>query len=396
MVLLTPSAISVAISSTVVCIFTFLLFLSGYVLQQQTVRSLQDALRRPPEPKPTVTLPRKFWQEEQDVFHLDREEAKERIVEVVQASPEGIEQRILESLESQQSEDDQQTRALSLGDAGRLAAQEEDGGSQITVSTILAPASAQTAELRLAYILALSSPQQICSALLFFKWQRQFGLQSPSLILLYPSLWESQSSNPAYKTALDLMRDAQDTREVILHPVDISSVWEGITIESQLLGGLQRNWMRWNFDRSIYLRSPGMALDISKLDSALSKSSLKTSWVPLSSAPQDTPSVLLMSAEKNMLMVPRGSMRGLAIDAKMGRHEEHHSKEMEIEARLASKKAGYLVFDEKELEHRRGEKEWYGSVFERFERGQKEVCADTMFVKGDSDDKFSVKRGRGM
>ena len=357
---------------------------------------MQDALRRPPEPKPTVTLPQRFWQEEEDGYQLVEETAKERIIEVVQTSGEGIEQRILESLEAQPFEDDQQTQDLSSDEAGRPAAQEIDRSSQITISTILAPAPAPTSELRLAYILALSSPQQICSALLFFKWQREFGLQSPSLILLYPSLWESQSTNPAYKTALDLMRDAQDTRDVILHPVEISSVWAGITIESQLLGGLQRNWMRWNFDRSIYLRSPGMALDISKLDSALSKSSLKTSWVPLSSAPQDTPSVLLMSAEKNMLMVPRGSMRGLAIDAKTGLHEDHHSKEMEIEARLASKKAGYLVFDEKELEHRRGEKEWYGSVFERFERGQNQVCADTIFVRSESDDRFSVKRGRGM
>jgi len=192
------------------------------------------------------------------------------------------------------------------------------------------------------------------------------------------------------------MRDAQDTNRVVLHPVEISAVWEGITIENQLLGGLQRNWMRWNFDRIMYLRSPGLALDISKLDSALSKSSLKKFWVPLSNAPQDTPSVLLMSAEKNMIMVTRGTMRGLTVDAKAGGHEEHHTKEMEVEARLASKKAAYVIFDEKELEHRRGEKEWYGGVFERYERGLKEVCADTPFVRADSDDKFSAKRGRGM
>ena len=41
----------------VVFIFTFLLFLSGYVLQQQTVRSLQAALRPPPAPTPTPPSP---------------------------------------------------------------------------------------------------------------------------------------------------------------------------------------------------------------------------------------------------------------------------------------------------------------------------------------------------
>lgn len=343
-----------------------------------------------------MTLPRKFWQAEGDPFGLNKERAQERIIEVVQASPEGIQQRILESLEVQQSErNDQPIPAFEAAEANVLATHPQKG-SEIAVSTILSPAPTPIPELRLAYILALSSPQQICSALLFFKWQREFGLQTPSLILLYPSVWESGSSQSFHKTALDLMRDAQDARHVILHPVDISSVWEGITIESQLLAGLQRNWMHWGFDRSLYLRSPGLALDISKLDAALSKSSLKKSWVPLSSAPQDTPSVLLMSAEKNMIMVPRGAMRGLTVDAKTGGHEEHHTKEIEIEARLASKKAGYVIFDERELEHRRGEKEWYGGVFERFERGQKEVCAGTPFVRGDYDDEFFLKRGRVM
>lgn len=173
-------------------------------------------------------------------------------------------------------------------------------------------------------------------------------------------------------------------------------MWEGITIESQLLGGLQRNWIRWGINRSIYLRSPGLALDISKLDSALSRSSLSKSWMPLSTAPQDTPSILLLSAEKNMLMVPRGSMRGLTMEAKTGGHDEHHSKEMEIEARLAGEKAGYVIFDERELEHRKREKEWYGGVFERYERGLREVCADTPFVREDADDRYDLKRGRGM
>ena len=37
-----------------VFIFTSLLFLSGYVLQQQTVRSIQAAIRPPPIPTPTL------------------------------------------------------------------------------------------------------------------------------------------------------------------------------------------------------------------------------------------------------------------------------------------------------------------------------------------------------
>ena len=51
MVLLTSSTVSVILSSSVVCMFTFLLFLSGYVIQQQSVRSIRIALQTPaPEP----------------------------------------------------------------------------------------------------------------------------------------------------------------------------------------------------------------------------------------------------------------------------------------------------------------------------------------------------------
>jgi hypothetical protein len=394
MVLLTSSAISVAISSTVICIFTFLLFLSGYVLQQQTVRSLQEALHRPPEPKPSVILPQKFWLSEEDELDVVPSDAGNglQLVQVNTRITEAGSQEVLGTDATDRPEHP-------IEESPENPVSPTEPSSDVAASTILESAPSATSEQRLAYILALSSPQQICSALLFFKWQREKGLQTPSLNLLYPSIWEvADSTYPAYKTALDLMRNAEDTNNVILHPVEISAVWEGITIESQLLSGLQRNWMRWGFDRSIYLRSPGLALDITQLDSALSKSSLKKSWTPLSSAPQNAPDVLLMSAERNMIMVPRGTMRGLTVHANTGDHEQRHSKEMEIEARLASKKAGYVVFDEKELEHRRGEKEWYGGVFERFERGQKEVCAGTPFVKheGDSDDKFSVRRGRGI
>ncbi|KAM3066571.1 hypothetical protein ACMFMG_002285 [Clarireedia jacksonii] len=45
MVLLTSGQVSVAISSVVVFLFTSALFLSGYVLQQQTVRDLREAIK---------------------------------------------------------------------------------------------------------------------------------------------------------------------------------------------------------------------------------------------------------------------------------------------------------------------------------------------------------------
>ena len=56
MVLLTSSTVTVLLSSALVTTFTFLLFLSGYVLQQQTVAQLREALHPPPLPTPTLPV----------------------------------------------------------------------------------------------------------------------------------------------------------------------------------------------------------------------------------------------------------------------------------------------------------------------------------------------------
>lgn len=58
MVLLTSSQVSVALSSLIVISFTSALFLSGYVIQQRTVRNLRAAIK--PNTSPQVYLPDEF------------------------------------------------------------------------------------------------------------------------------------------------------------------------------------------------------------------------------------------------------------------------------------------------------------------------------------------------
>ncbi|KAJ4386379.1 hypothetical protein N0V93_009274 [Gnomoniopsis smithogilvyi] len=58
MVLLTSSQVSVAISSAIVVSFTTALFLSGYAIQQRTVRHLRAAIR--PDSSPQIFLPDRF------------------------------------------------------------------------------------------------------------------------------------------------------------------------------------------------------------------------------------------------------------------------------------------------------------------------------------------------
>ncbi|KAH8660772.1 hypothetical protein BGZ60DRAFT_566471 [Tricladium varicosporioides] len=68
--LLTSSQVSVAISSFIVFFFTLALFLSGYVLQQQTVRDLRAAIKPQivrPQPELQLYLPPQFREHDEEL-----------------------------------------------------------------------------------------------------------------------------------------------------------------------------------------------------------------------------------------------------------------------------------------------------------------------------------------
>lgn len=58
--LLTSAQVSIAFSSGIVFFFTAALFLSGYAIQQRTVRDLRQAIRPTPKPSPKTYLPDQF------------------------------------------------------------------------------------------------------------------------------------------------------------------------------------------------------------------------------------------------------------------------------------------------------------------------------------------------
>jgi hypothetical protein len=372
MVLLTSSAVSVAISGGIICIFTFLLFLSGYVLQQQSVRSLQEALRRPPEPKPTPTLPAKF----QNLDNVTNTVLPKQIEQIVVAAVEGLQ----EPVKTDQG-DKPATRA---GDEEEGKTRHEEDHETSTSSMMDRPESHMTESL--AYILSLPNPSDICSAVLFAKWQRQFtGLQSlPTIMFLYPTTWETMPT-PKHISALTLMRDVQDEYSLTYLPVDINSARAGVAVNAQLLGELQRR--RWDFDRAMYLKSPGLALDTTALDRALAMSSVRTSWAPLSASAGQDPELLLYSRRKGLMMA-RGDMRSLTVSA-VTSHEDRDAKEIDADA--AAKNAAYVLFDKEDLGHRRKEKQWHGGVFERFERERSNVCNDRGLLH-DDEDKLDLRR----
>jgi hypothetical protein len=421
MVLLTSSTISVAISSGIICMFTFLLFMSGYVMQQQTVRSLQNALHAPPVPKPTPTLPPQFQKPtvgvvspvlevaaiamgegDRELGTLDEdlpaEDSTEPVVEMASnlESPEEstviLSQNTASNPDGESSPDSAQViedanpdEATSSMTAGRSDMEVPSSESSSELSEPSAPAR----PLGLAYVLTAAQPSQICSALLFFRQHSQSYKNdntnpAPTYLLLYPSRWETDPSHEAYTTAISLMRDAQDSLDITYHPVRTIEAWSGLesaSTQSQLLGELLR--YHWAFDRILYLKTPGLATDIAALDAALSSTpaSLRRNWVLLSkkaSAREDADPPAMLLSERG-IVIPRGELRGrLTVSAGTGSHVGRHASDSDVEA--TSKRAAYVYFSQEELEYGREEKEWDGGVYEKYERGVKEVCKGSVFA----------------
>ncbi|KAG7291699.1 hypothetical protein NEMBOFW57_001718 [Staphylotrichum longicolle] len=60
--LLTSGQVSIAVSSAIIFLCTAALFLSGYVIQQRTLRDLRAAIKPSPRPSPKLFLPDRFKQ----------------------------------------------------------------------------------------------------------------------------------------------------------------------------------------------------------------------------------------------------------------------------------------------------------------------------------------------
>lgn len=355
MVLLTSSAVSVMISSGVVCTFTFLLFLSGYVLQQQTVRSLQEAIRQPPERKPVPTLPAKFRHQENESVEAVVGGEPLAIDEPLSPRPRQPQGMVQVTVPVQVDADGQHQRQL-----GNESPERKDRGAAQS------PGSSAEDPLyeRLAYMFALLQPSDLCSALLFTQEHRKSSSLAiqPSVVLLYPSTWETSSAGQ-HTSVLKFMRGIQEQYDLVYHPVQISNGWD---VNAQLLGELQ--WTRWDYDRALYLRSPGLAINMGALDEALASSVLRKSWAPLSATSGNNPDVLLYTPKG--LQSPRKELRSLVASAVVS---DAYEDQVYAESRVD--KSAYVVLDEELLLHNQDEDDWTRSILNRFNHGRRSVCA---------------------
>ncbi|KAL5003636.1 hypothetical protein BDV10DRAFT_153811 [Aspergillus recurvatus] len=272
MVLLTHSTVSVILSTGVVSIFTFLLFLSGYALQQQSVRTIQHVIRPPEHPK--------VYKRGQDpLSDLD--------------------------LEAELEEAPQVQTKITPGVEGNYA-----------------------------YLQLLSDPDpsNICSAILFFKQLSTNKSAIQDRLFMYPSYWDTMALSKPVSVALSLLRAASLKYDIWLLPIDMSAATSaGYTAtDTKLLRLGQIQFMQ--YDGVLYLQTPGLLLNPAKLDSMLlsrplplrhDKSRVESynneAWIPMplrAERDADLPPVYLVTVNniENGNVEARGHIPNLALE----------------------------------------------------------------------------------
>ncbi|KAJ5104555.1 hypothetical protein NUU61_001902 [Penicillium alfredii] len=218
MVLVTSSTVSAVVSVGVICIFTLLLFLSGYVLQQQSVKNIQYALR-PPDQRPGAGGGSTFQRPGRKRGPSDSD--------------------------------------LGLAADPGIAQEDEDRHSGH--------------EGNYAYLQLLSDPDpsNICSAILFFKQLAASETVVQDRLFMYPEEWDRMPSSKLGKTtstALSILRTASIKYGIWLLPIDMSGTGRTPT-DSRLLRQGQVQFMQ--YDSVLYVQTPGLLLDPTKLDDVL-------------------------------------------------------------------------------------------------------------------------------
>ncbi|KAF2465759.1 uncharacterized protein BDR25DRAFT_294792 [Lindgomyces ingoldianus] len=214
--LLTSGQVSILLSSVIVFLFTLALFLSGYVLQQRTVHSLQAAIKpRLPKPLPApvpVAPP---------------------TLDVKWARPIGARPDVDETYEQYMRE-----QALNWN--------------------------------RLGYVQMVKEHVEVCSAVMLLGDLHK--MKSPAKrILLFPRIWlkktEDDEFNPHLITTKRLLRTAVRRYGVVLIPME--TIVDGADASLPSSYSLASLYSLTNYERVIYLQGPGTLLDASALDSLL-------------------------------------------------------------------------------------------------------------------------------
>lgn len=370
MVLLTSSTVSVILTSGVVCTFTFLLFLSGYVLQQQSVRNIQDALKPSP---PTPIAKRETDTYGHNVRYYDGDD----------------EQQVLPGFTSNSKE--------------YSASRHHQGETRNRGNY--------------AYLQLLSSPDpsDVCSAILFFKTLATNGTAIQDRLFMYPQEWDRMTFSPpsndkkkkknknkshqkpqkltkSIAKALSLLRSASIKYNIWLLPIDMTPATSAgyRTTDTKLLRLGQIQFMQ--YDSVLYVQTPGLLLDTEKLDSMLLSRPLpmkhdknrresydNEAWTPMPLLPdrdEKLPPVYLIAVNNVRGRVEaRGHIPNFALkgfgNLVTGPSGVDNGKRGSSDGRQPQQQPGYVFF-ERDYD---GRVSWKGNpVFGAWRAQQYEVC----------------------
>lgn len=252
MVLLTSGTISVAISSSIIGLFTFLLFLSGYVLQQQSVRNIQAALPKYTQPASTPTLPSPF--------------------------PDA---RVATSSSTIYTDTDPESTSSPFDTLPNYKHHFQQ--APISGSATSSPNSAN----KQAYLQILTQPStaDICSTLLFAQTVSTNSSLHTDRIVVYPESWDLNSPTANIAAALRMLRVSSEKYNLIIYPMDMSDPRDRHQLTMRFLRKVATRIAA--YERILYLQSPGVVVDVQKLDQLVqlpddadksSQPSSKSSW----------------------------------------------------------------------------------------------------------------------
>ncbi|KAL1958671.1 hypothetical protein VTO42DRAFT_4014 [Malbranchea cinnamomea] len=238
MVLVSSSTVSFALSSSIFIIFTLLLFLSGLVLQQQSVRSIQAVIRPPEPPKINHWPPqargvaKRELQQSSTNEYIELESHTETLTAAVQ------QHTVLSRLGHNDNNDDKYTNETPMP------------AGQAIVQFLFRPSAAD-----------------ICSSILLFGTLASNSSVPSQRVLFYPESWDSNPPMRSITSALKVLRSSSAEYNVVLHPTITRGTRGQLPSEKQLLK--EASGKLAQYERILYLRAPGLLLNAETLDTLL-------------------------------------------------------------------------------------------------------------------------------
>ncbi|KAG5305105.1 hypothetical protein I7I50_05394 [Histoplasma capsulatum G186AR] len=244
MVLVTSSTISLAISTSIISLFTLVLFLSGYVLQQKSVRGIQAAI------SPATQTLLTSWP-----------------YAVPGGSPAGAyaivnQRKGTFSFPKVVVENDGTggRRGGGVGEGGESSSNEGLNTGQYDQGDRYGQKHKQ------AYLQMISRPSAsgICSSLLFFKTLTSQSEIQTDKVFLYPKSWNQNSPTRSIAEALKILKQHQDEYDIIIHDIDMTDPNYRFPSNTKLLRKASHKLI--HYEKIFYTRSPGVLLDSAKLN----------------------------------------------------------------------------------------------------------------------------------